>query len=116
MHLLARRWLLVLLLFAATGSQTLGLLHQTVHESAASGEHAHDGLHERHGPLDALFGLDGDGLACQLLDQLVHGAGPSAVAIALPLALVPSLLPWLQQAAPGRRSAPFHARGPPLVR
>lgn len=115
MHSAFRRWLLALLLVAATGAQTLGLLHQAVHQPA-TGEHAHDEIHERHGPLEALFALDQDGVGCQLLDQLAHGAGPSGAAVGLSMALVPRLLPWLQQLAPTRRCATFEARGPPAVR
>lgn len=114
MHLLARRWLLVLLLLAATGSQTLALLHQVVHQPAAAGPHEQD-VHERHGPLEALFALDDEGAACQLLDQLAHGAGPSAIALVLALALVPARLPWLRQATTARSVAPYDARGPPVL-
>jgi hypothetical protein len=113
MHFLVRRWLLVLLLAAATGAQTLGLLHQVVHQPATS-QHAHDEVNEHHGPLDGLFALDDDGLACQLLDQLGYGAGPSGAALGLSMALVPRLLPWLQQLAPAQPCATFDARGPPF--
>jgi hypothetical protein len=114
MHSLARRWLLALLLVAATGAQTLGLLHQVVHQPAA-GQQAHDELHEQHGPLDGLFALDDAGVGCHLLDQLAHGAGPASAALGLSMVLVATQLPWLVQLAPARRCVPFEARGPPVL-
>lgn len=114
MQSLARRWLLVLLLVSATGAQTLGLLHHVVHQPAAM-QHAPDDVHGQHGPLDGLFTLDDEGLACQLLDQLAHGAGLSAAAIGPAMVLVASLLPWLQLQAPAQRCVSFEARGPPFL-
>lgn len=114
MHSLARRWLLALLLVAATGAQTLGLLHQVVHQPAA-GQHAHDEVHEQHGPLNGLFALDDAGVGCQLLDQLAHAAGPSGAVLGLSMALVATPLPWLEQLAPARRCVTFEARGPPFL-
>lgn len=119
MVFLVRRWLPALLVFATLGSQTLALLHRAAHQPAPQAQaqhehHAGDEDHEgRHGAFDQLFALDTEGLACHLLDELAHGAGPAASVLPTAIAAAAYLLPALQTIAPGAAPAPFQARAPP---
>lgn len=124
MHLpMVRRWLLLALAFAMVGAQAFGVVHRSVH--GAQPVHAHvadrqhaDDAHEAHadghGALHALFELGDDGLACQLLDQLGHGAAAALALLLLAFALPGYRLPWLPALAPGRPAVLPAPRGPPL--
>lgn len=116
---MVRRWLLLALAFAMAGAQTFGVVHQSVHGAEPTHEvHEAHGAHEAHaeghGALHALFELGEEGLACQLLDQLGHGASGALALLLLAFALAGYRLPWLQVRAPGRPAALPAPRGPPL--
>lgn len=129
----ASRWLFLLLL-ALVGSQTLALLHQTVHQAQpahahqaeqahAAGTHADDEPHQEvqahagagHGALQALFAVGEEGLSCQLLDQLAHGGAATAVLLALGLALAAFAGIAFQPQPASRRLDLPPARGPPFL-
>jgi hypothetical protein len=107
-HLL-HRWLYALLLGATLATQTLGLVHQVLHDAQDPGRPA------VHGALDDAFSLDDDGVSCALFDQLAQGgAAPwhaPTLASALPVAVLPVASPL--RSAGG--AAGFLARAPPLA-
>ncbi len=117
-------------------SQTLGLLHGTVHNASQANVQAHWAAQidepPESGLLPASFASVGTKLPnalqllfadhqtesdCLVYDQLNHcDAAPGVAVVALPLSIPAFLLSLLSGLAVARWHALFQARGPPLPR
>ena len=121
--MLSRRAFAWLLLSALLLSQSLGLLHRTVHGAGlrsigvASLQAVLPGDSGVRASLDALFGGHDGASDCRLFDQLAQGDVLSCLPVvpmhAAPMAL---LIVQLQGLAVARWAALFEARGPPSLR
>ncbi len=108
----------MVLLLAMLLTQSLGLLHRSVHTSGHTPDapHAQHDLGQRHAWLEQLFTDHEDGVTCAVYDAqtTIYGGFMPVVQVFIAQAAI-QLIAFSQITSTARAAALFEARGPPAA-